>query len=1000
MAPFRYEPIDLGGPAFRLVRLLKGSNFENIQCELFQAWLPPVGGGIPYEALSYTWGGTEKPDAIEINGSIMDVTLNLYLAMQHLRFEDRDRILWIDAICIDQDNIEERGHQVQQMANIYKQAEQVLIWLGSATDEIDLVMNSMKRLQEESFTYPCHDWKHADARWMEIWSITQRDLGYIYQHVKDRQREGLELLLRRSWFRRIWILQEVANARAAIIVCGTKSVSARIFALAPSLVGVNPELHCQAVLDIFPGSSRKYSWWSEKRDLYTLLVKFGRSEATEPRDIIYALLGMSSDAWDTDLLRVDYSKPEKEVICEATSFLLSLNRLGHSINLPHWTLSKFLYNLNSLSGAVLNWTMRTGQEAVVKQLLGYRDIDVNWTGDNGQTLLLWAAERGDEAVAKLLIERSDTDMNLMDRKGRTPLSWAAERGDEAVVKLLIERSDTDMNLTDRGGRTPLSWAARHKGVLLERSDTDVNLTDREGWTPLSWAAERGHEAVLIERSDTDMNLTDREGRTPLSWAVKRGDEAVVKLLIERSDADVNLTDRGGRRLLSWAAERGHEAVHQCDLHLGAQWVNLPKSLAGKICRDPNSGPARKGAVCARSLSSVLCERSDSYWNHARALVTKYPPQIVLWIIREVSCEPRDSPAFSGPPSLFSMHSSDTGASSIIASQAMASTSVSSSTSLTSLCQKFGDISGNFHKVEVERRLFCVFEEHKEISFGRRSDWRKHMASFHKPDKMVWQCPECYEYFDQMLNYNQHHLIHHCQRKTCKHSNTATKLRYSKRAFACGRQSCERLLYTWDEWQNHVIEHMEDRMSEDEWQYNTFFRNLFRREEIHSRWEKYVSDQLGHYNVVARFNWRPRNTLLLRLKLEYFETISDIEADKLVEDAYQIGLEVRTAHELLDPSTLITEPSTIRSQTGLSSYEPSLQGQRIDKFNLAIEGSGKDPKESPSQPPDLTLDDAYLMISGNGSIGPTSPAQHCEMPVEDWNISIRTEATGDASRWVG
>ena len=351
---------------------------------------------------------------------------------------------------------------------------------------------------------------------------------------------------------------------------------------------------------------------------------------------------------------------------------------------------------------------------------------------------------------------------------------------------------------------------------------------------------------------------------------------------------------------------------------------------------------------------------------------------------------------------------------------MGSTIVSSSTSLTSLCQKFGDISGNFHEAEVgeqvldspskaekvsaakfrkaisptstdpmngsERRLFCVFEEHKEISFGRRSDWRKHMTSFPKPDKKVWQCPDCYEYFDQMLNYNQHHLIHHCQRKTCKHSNTATKLRYSKRAFACGRQSCERLLYSWDEWQNHVIEHMEDRMSEDEWQYNTFFRNLFRREEIHSRWEKYVSDQLGHYNVVARFNWRPRNTLLLRLKLEYFETISDIEADKLVEDAYQIGLEVRTAHELLDPSTLITEPSTIRSQTGLSSCESSLQGQRIDKFNLAIEGSGKDPKEPPSPPPNLTLDDAFLMIGGNGSISLTSPAQQCEMPAEDWNVS--------------
>jgi hypothetical protein len=148
------------------------------------------------------------------------------------------------------------------MANIYKKAERVLIWLGSATNEIDLIMNSLKRLQEESLNHPCHDWKHSDIRWMEIWSATQLASDCVYQHVKDRQREGLELLLGRSWFKRIWILKEVANAQAAVVVCGTKSVSARIFALAPSLLGVNPEPYCQAVLDVFPGSSRKHSWWS------------------------------------------------------------------------------------------------------------------------------------------------------------------------------------------------------------------------------------------------------------------------------------------------------------------------------------------------------------------------------------------------------------------------------------------------------------------------------------------------------------------------------------------------------------------------------------------------------------------------------------------------------------------------------------------------------------------------------------------------------------------
>jgi ankyrin repeat protein len=482
MASFRYEPIELEGPAFRLMRLLKGNSVESIQCELFDAWLPPVGGGMPYEALSYTWGGTEKPMTIEIGGGEMNITRNLHLALQHLRLEDSDRILWIDAICINQDNIKERGHQVRQMADIYKKAEGVVIWLGNSTDEIDLLMKSMKRLQEESYNHPCHDWKHSDPRWMELWSITQRASSGAHQHITDGQREGLELLLERSWFKRIWILQEVVNAKTAVVVCGTKSVSARIFALTPSLIGVKPKPHCQAVLDIFPGPSRNYSWWSEKQDLHTLLLKFGNSEATDPRDIIYALLGLSSDACDTNLLRADYSMSVQQVISNTISFLLSLN--GGGPKAPYWMMVEFLYNLNFLGTAVLRWAISTGQDAVVNQLVERSDIDVEAVWPEmadfwGQMALLRAANGGYDAIVKLLMERSDTvvDVNMRDEDDRTALSWLALRGHDAVMKLLLEHSEIDINLKDNDGNTALSLAASkgHNAVvklLIEHSEID------------------------------------------------------------------------------------------------------------------------------------------------------------------------------------------------------------------------------------------------------------------------------------------------------------------------------------------------------------------------------------------------------------------------------------------------------------------------------------------------------------------------------------------------
>src|ERR1700712_1451265 len=107
MADFKYTPIDLESSAFRLVRLLAADASSAIQCELMEAWYTEGDGGMPYEALSYTWGGREKNVKISVNEREMCITQNLYDAMQHLRFPDQDRILWIDAICIDQENDKE-----------------------------------------------------------------------------------------------------------------------------------------------------------------------------------------------------------------------------------------------------------------------------------------------------------------------------------------------------------------------------------------------------------------------------------------------------------------------------------------------------------------------------------------------------------------------------------------------------------------------------------------------------------------------------------------------------------------------------------------------------------------------------------------------------------------------------------------------------------------------------------------------------------------------------
>jgi hypothetical protein len=100
----------------------------------------------------------------------MTVTKNAYLALRDLRCQREDRVLWIDALCIDQSNDEERGQQVQQMGSIYSKAERVFIWLGEATYDTNYVIDCMKRLEKEVMIFTPDDQKISDRQLASIWS--------------------------------------------------------------------------------------------------------------------------------------------------------------------------------------------------------------------------------------------------------------------------------------------------------------------------------------------------------------------------------------------------------------------------------------------------------------------------------------------------------------------------------------------------------------------------------------------------------------------------------------------------------------------------------------------------------------------------------------------------------------------------------------------------------------------------------------------------------------
>ncbi|KAK2672860.1 Ankyrin repeat [Fusarium oxysporum f. sp. vasinfectum] len=237
---------------------------------------------------------------------------------------------------------------------------------------------------------------------------------------------------------------------------------------------------------------------------------------------------------------------------------------------------------------------------VVETLLKRDGIDVDFTDDDGRTLMSWIVsfnssrevvggfrDLAERRIAGLLYQKSNSLLNHPDRDGRTPLSWAAEQGDPAVVEWLLDQPGIELNSKCKLGRTPLFWAlsnplpfgslSDHRvRYLLETPGIEKHSWDNEGRTLLSWAAGSAQEQAadyLLADENIDVNVADNDGWTPLAWATMKGNERIVEqLLASKHRVDVNLADKNGRTPLYWAVQKKHYRI--VDMLLSRDLVTL------------------------------------------------------------------------------------------------------------------------------------------------------------------------------------------------------------------------------------------------------------------------------------------------------------------------------------------------------------------------------------------------------------------------------------------
>ncbi|KAH7374686.1 heterokaryon incompatibility protein-domain-containing protein [Plectosphaerella cucumerina] len=584
---YRYRPLSPEPGTMRLLRLFKSPPTYPIRCELFEASLQED-DGTTYQALSYTWGSKIPSESITVEDELgrggrvcytFRVTGNLHTALRYIRSRDLDLVLWIDAICIDQKNPQEKSVQIGQMRTVYEKADEVLIWLGHGTDgNVEAAMDAMCRLHEEARS-DRKAWKDPRNRPEIAGKIFLKQSATDPESTFLKQADAFKGLLARPWFQRIWVLQEVASARAASVLCGSRSISAAIFALMPSFLGLKVDSHIQAVLDILPGHSRQESWWNKRRDLHFLLKKFASSETSEPRDKIYALLGMSSDASDVNVFRPNYDISFEEVLRHTLIFLLfgsteprddpETHKL-EPIILPKMSLSNLIRHAEkpgSLFWLVHQWSVTTNQEATKALLLSHgirpdsKHEEIVPAPVTDQEY--WNVAAGDTSTTTTKIDREHETPSNVDIQSNVKIPGNVKIPRNVKIPGNFEKAPKAEGW-DFINAITLSSAVRNDYVyglrlLVQRG----GAKDLQDGTLLAEAASAGSMSVvnyLLCELDgpVDVDSQQVDGRTALSFAAESGELEVMMLLMSHG-ADRAAKDLNGRRIVDWledATEKG------------------------------------------------------------------------------------------------------------------------------------------------------------------------------------------------------------------------------------------------------------------------------------------------------------------------------------------------------------------------------------------------------------------------------------------------------------
>ncbi|TGO14127.1 hypothetical protein BTUL_0058g00520 [Botrytis tulipae] len=321
-----YVPLNQSRSEIRVLRLLPGHFSTKISCMLWHIQLECEYPS-QFEALSYCWGNPKYKKMIQLAGRDVQVTLNLIDALHRLRSDDGvTQNLWVDALCINQKDLEERSWQVQMMERVYAAASRVIVWLGEPSLNFHAaeVGRLLKVFDEEKDTVI----DDCTTESLDLECLSQEELKNTVPKYM-----GVRVFFENVWFSRIWVLQEVSNARRILVRCGDRAFSWSLVLkinenVRRTLSEPAPQYH-KAIPPLFSGlfaltkptqvlnddmsstipTRFGFTPRAPTENILDLMVTGVILEATDPRDKLFALLDFIEPKYHhLDVLQPNYEK--------------------------------------------------------------------------------------------------------------------------------------------------------------------------------------------------------------------------------------------------------------------------------------------------------------------------------------------------------------------------------------------------------------------------------------------------------------------------------------------------------------------------------------------------------------------------------------------------------------------------------------------------------------------------------------------------------------------